>query len=80
MLKPSTIVALGKVAAVTLLAADPKTPLARLRGTVHDFAGTALVVTYHPAYLLREPLDKAASWRDLCLASDAYRNTGTLAL
>ena len=80
LLKPRTIVALGKVAAVTLLAGDEKEPLATLRGTVHDFGGTALVVTYHPAYLLRRPLDKSKSWRDLCLATDAYRNFGKLAI
>ena len=78
LLKPTTIVALGKVAAVTLLKSDPKAPLATLRGTVHDLSGIPLVVTYHPAYLLRKPLDKSKSWRDLCLATDAYRNFGKL--
>ena len=78
LLKPTTIVALGKVAALTLLQSDPKTPVAALRGIVHQLGGVPLVVTYHPAYLLRKPLDKAKSWRDLCLATEAYRNFGKL--
>ena len=42
--------------------------LASLRGKLHDFKGTPLVITYHPAYLLRTPADKAKAWQDLCLA------------
>ncbi len=80
LLKPVTIVALGKVAAVTLLGTDPKAPLAALRGSVHQLGGVPVVVTYHPAYLLRKPLDKAKSWRDLCLATEAYGNFGKLAV
>ena len=42
--------------------------IASLRGRVHQYAGVPLVVTYHPAYLLRNPADKAKAWADLCLA------------
>lgn len=80
LLKPATIVALGKVAAMTLLGSEPKVPLAALRGSVHRLGGIPVVVTYHPAYLLRKPLDKAKSWRDLCLATEAYGNLGELAV
>lgn len=68
LVQPATIVALGKVAAHSLLGSDPKTPLGSLRSTVHRHGSTPLIVTYHPAYLLRKPLDKAKSWQDLCLA------------
>ncbi|MDP9108590.1 MAG: uracil-DNA glycosylase [Pseudomonadota bacterium] len=76
--KPATIVALGRVAAQALLDADPKTPLAALRGTLHRFHNIPVVVTYHPAYLLRKPLDKAQSWRDLCMATEAFAGVGEL--
>jgi DNA polymerase len=45
-------------------------PIGRLRGRVHDYLGVPVVVTYHPAYLLRNPLDKSRSWEDLCLAHE----------
>jgi uracil-DNA glycosylase family 4 len=45
-------------------------PIGRLRGRVHEVQGVPVVVTYHPAYLLRNPLDKARSWEDLCLARE----------
>jgi uracil-DNA glycosylase family 4 len=70
LLQPSVIVALGKTAALTLLGADPKTPVTRLRGEVHRYAGRPLIVTYHPAYLLRSPLEKKKAWADLCLAME----------
>ncbi len=63
---PRIIVALGRFAAQSLLATEQ--PLGALRGRVHDYQGVPLVVTYHPAYLLRRPADKAAAWRDLTLA------------
>jgi DNA polymerase len=66
LIQPKLIVALGKTAANTLLGQD--VPLASLRGTVHDYQGIPLIVTYHPAYLLRSPLEKAKAWEDLCLA------------
>lgn len=70
LLKPKLILAMGKVAASNLLATD-KT-IGALRGEVHEF-GTdriPLIVTYHPAYLLRKPSEKAKSWADLRLAMD----------
>jgi uracil-DNA glycosylase family 4 len=66
LIQPSVIVALGRHAAHSLL----KTELAlgKLRGTRHEYHGTPLVVTYHPAYLLRSPREKAKAWADLKLA------------
>ncbi|GAB4119559.1 MAG: hypothetical protein Fur0026_09850 [Sideroxydans sp.] len=66
LIKPKLIVALGKTAATALLGREAA--LAALRGMVHDYHGTPLVVTYHPAYLLRSPAEKAKAWQDLCLA------------
>jgi DNA polymerase len=66
LIKPKLIVALGKTAATSLLGQDR--PLASLRGKLHDYHGIPLVITYHPAYLLRSPMEKAKSWQDLCLA------------
>ena len=68
LIQPQLIVALGKTAAVALLGAPPETSLASLRGEPRAFQGIPLVITYHPAYLLRQPADKAKAWRDLCLA------------
>ena len=45
-------------------------PIGKLRGRVHEVAGIPVVVTYHPAYLLRNPADKALVWDDLCLARE----------
>lgn len=84
LLQPRFILALGRFAAYTLLAhstlpgaeALRKLPLGKLRGQVHEIeiAGRRLplVVSYHPAYLLRSPGEKAKSWADLCLALDAF--------
>lgn len=66
LIKPRLIVALGKTAATALLGRDAA--LGSLRGTLHDYHGIPLVVTYHPAYLLRSPLEKAKAWQDLCFA------------
>ncbi len=66
LIKPKIIVALGKTAATSLLGRDAT--LGSLRGAVHDCRGIPLIVTYHPAYLLRTPMDKAKAWEDLCLA------------
>jgi len=66
LIRPKLIVALGKVAAVNLLATDAS--VASMRGRVHQYRGTALIVTYHPAYLLRSLQDKAKAWVDLCFA------------
>lgn len=72
LIQPTVLVALGKTAALTLLALDPDTPVSRLRGKVHRYADRPLVVTYHPAYLLRSPADKRKAWEDLCLAMATY--------
>jgi uracil-DNA glycosylase family 4 len=68
LLKPKVILAVGRIAAQNLLATD--LPLARLRGKLHHFgeANTPLVITYHPAYLLRSPADKRKAWEDLKFA------------
>jgi uracil-DNA glycosylase family 4 len=66
LIKPKLIVALGKTAATSLLGREAA--LGSLRSTVHDFNGTPLIVTYHPAYLLRSPAEKAKAWQDLCFA------------
>jgi DNA polymerase len=70
LLKPRIMLAVGRIAAQNLLRTD--TPLGRLRRQVHSF-GTArvpLVVTYHPAYLLRTPADKRKAWEDLKFARE----------
>lgn len=72
LLRPDVIVALGKSAALALLQAAADTPVAKLRGQVHRHAGIPLVVTYHPAYLLRAPEEKGKAWRDLCLAMTSH--------
>jgi uracil-DNA glycosylase family 4 len=66
LIRPKLIVALGKVAAANLLASDAS--VASMRGKVHDYRGTPLIVTYHPAYLLRTPPDKSKAWVDLRFA------------
>ena len=76
LIDPAVIVAVGKTAAVTLLGLDPDTPVSKLRGVVHQYAGRPLVVTYHPAYLLRNMADKKKAWEDLCLAMATYASIG----
>jgi DNA polymerase len=66
LVQPRIIVAKGRIAAQALVGSVE--PTARLRGRVHRFADVPVVVTAHPAYLLRHPQDKAAAWEDLCLA------------
>jgi len=63
VIKPKAIVALGAVAAKTLLAINA--PMSELRGRWYDFRGTKLAVTYHPAFLLRDPRQKGEAWKDL---------------
>jgi len=65
LIRPDILVALGGHAMKNLLAVD--TSVGRMRGRVHDYDGTPLVVTYHPAYLLRSPDMKRAAWEDLQL-------------
>ena len=71
LIQPKLIVVLGKTAATALLGCD--TTLGSLRGTLHDYQGIPVVVTYHPAYLLRKPTEKARAWEDLCLAVATLR-------
>jgi uracil-DNA glycosylase len=66
LIRPRVIVALGRVSAQSLLASDA--PLGRLRCGDHRYADIPLVVTYHPAYLLRSPAEKARAWTDLLRA------------
>jgi len=66
LVRPKLIVALGRVAALNLLSREAS--IASLRGKVLDYKGTPLIVTYHPAYLLRNLPDKAKAWEDLCFA------------
>jgi DNA polymerase len=66
VVRPEVLVALGATAATYLLGA--RQPLAGLRGRVHTFRGTKLIVTYHPAYLLRDPRQKKEAWADLQIA------------
>jgi DNA polymerase len=63
VIAPKAIVALGAVAAKTLLAVNA--PMSELRGNWYDFRGTKLAVTYHPAFLLRDPRQKKETWKDL---------------
>lgn len=74
LLQPRVILAMGRFPVQMLL--QPTEPLGKLRGRVHRFAGVPLVVTYHPAYLLRTPADKARAWADLCLAQSLVRGEG----
>jgi DNA polymerase len=71
LVKPEVILAMGRFAVQSLLGSQE--PIGRLRGRVHDYLGVPVVVTYHPAYLLRNPLDKSRSWEDLCLAHEVLR-------
>jgi DNA polymerase len=66
LIRPKLVVAMGRFAAQTLLNSDAT--IASLRGSVHRYAGVPLVVTYHPAYLLRSLPDKAKAWADLRFA------------
>jgi uracil-DNA glycosylase family 4 len=77
LLQPRLIVVLGKVAAQRLLRTE--TPVSRLRGQVHDYAGIPVVVTYHPSYLLRAPAEKAKAWEDLCFARALHERSAPAA-
>jgi uracil-DNA glycosylase family 4 len=74
LVQPRLILAMGRFAAQALLASDE--PLGRLRGRVHRYRGVPVVVTYHPAYLLRALADKARAWEDLCLAATVVEGAG----
>ena len=66
VIRPQVLVALGATAATYLL--GQRQPLAALRGRIHAVRGTSLIVTYHPAYLLRDPRQKKEAWADLQIA------------
>jgi DNA polymerase len=73
LLQPRLMLAVGRIAAQNLLSTDLS--LSRLRGKVHHFGelNTPLIVTYHPAYLLRTPADKRKAWEDLKFARSVFR-------
>lgn len=73
LIRPKLMLAVGRIAAQNLLGTDQS--LSRLRGKVHSFGelNTPLIVTYHPAYLLRTPSDKRKAWEDLKFARDLYQ-------
>lgn len=79
LLRPQIILAFGRVAAQNLLGTD--TPLGKLRGSVHRFGvlNTPVVVTYHPAYLLRSPGEKRKAWEDLKFARRVFADLVTQA-
>lgn len=66
LIKPKLIIALGKFAAQNLL--DSDSTISSMRTKLHDYHGVPVIVTYHPAYLLRTMKDKAKAWEDLCFA------------
>lgn len=66
LLQPRIILAMGRFAVQSLL--QTTEPIGKLRGRAHQYNGVPVVVTYHPAYLLRNLPDKAKAWADLCLA------------
>jgi DNA polymerase len=73
LVQPRIILAMGAFAVQSLLRSSE--PVGRLRGRVHRYQGVPLIVTYHPAYLLRNPVDKAKAWDDLCLAVETAAAT-----
>lgn len=72
LIRPRMIVALGRPAAQALLKTEVK--IAAARGRLHDYQGIPLVITYHPAYLLRNLTDKARAWEDLCFMRRSMRH------
>ena len=75
MIRPRIIVALGRIAAQNLLRVE--TPIGRMRGQRYEYPDpkVPVVVTYHPAYLLRSPREKSKSWQDLCFAMHIYKES-----
>ena len=78
LVRPKLILAVGRFAAHSLLDVGADTPLGKLRGSVHRHlpGNIPVVVTYHPAYLLRKPADKAKAWSDLLLALATLEQSG----
>jgi uracil-DNA glycosylase len=72
LVQPKVIIAMGRFAVQSLL--QTSEPIGRLRGQVHHYQGVPVIVTYHPAYLLRTPGDKRKAWADLCLAMDVLES------
>jgi DNA polymerase len=70
LIRPALILVLGRIAAHNLLKVE--TPLGRMRGKPWEWNGIPVVVTYHPAYLLRSPAEKRKAWQDLQLALSLY--------
>lgn len=77
LIQPKLILAVGRIAAQNLLHSD--SPVGRMRGRVHSLGKPPLpvVVTYHPAYLLRSPSQKRKAWEDLCLARQIVQESQT---
>jgi DNA polymerase len=75
LIRPKLIIALGRVAAANLLASDAS--VGSMRGKIHRYRGIPLIVTYHPAYLLRNLTDKAKSWEDLLFAVRTMKSLQT---
>jgi DNA polymerase len=75
-INPGIILALGRIAAQNLLNTD--TPISRMRGRIYEYGDTGIpvIVTYHPAYLLRSPREKRKSWQDLQAARRLYNEKG----
>ena len=71
-IRPTLICTLGAFGVQTLLGTTE--PIGRLRGRLFDYGGTKLMATYHPAYLLRNPIEKRKAWDDLCLVRDTIRS------
>jgi uracil-DNA glycosylase len=74
LVQPRIIVAMGRFAVNAMLGSDEA--IGRLRGRVHRFGNVPMIVTYHPAYLLRQLGDKAKAWEDLCLAASVVAQAG----
>lgn len=72
LIQPKLIITLGKIASEALLGREAT--IASLRGKMHAYQGIPLIVTYHPAYLLRTLQDKARAWEDLCLAKQTMQD------
>jgi DNA polymerase len=75
LVQPKVILAMGRTAALALL--QSAEPLGKLRSQVQSFKGVPVVVTYPPAYLLRNQADKAKAWADLCRATSLVKSTNT---
>jgi DNA polymerase len=73
LVRPRIILAMGRFAVQSLL--QTTEPIGRLRGRVHQYEGVPVIVTYHPAYLLRALPEKAKAWQDLCLAMKVAQDT-----